>query len=142
MIQHFEKDGIAFRYPAGWQLEPVSGEDGWAIALQSPGTAFFLLRCDESLPVPEDMAATALDALRADYPELEADPRVEPVAGQLAVGHDIQFFQFDLTNTCWTRSFTTDAGTVLVLCQASDIEEETYLPVLRAVCASLRIEDA
>src|SRR5262249_2381203 len=106
----------------------------------SPGTAFMLLRCDDSMPPAEEVAETALEALRADYPELEAEPRVEQLAGRTAVGHDVRFFQFDLTNTCWTRSFRSDAGTVLLLCQASDLEEDTYVPTLKAVCASLAVE--
>ena len=33
----------------------------------------------------------------------------------MAVGHDINFFSLDLTNTCWTRSLYGDRGTLLVL---------------------------
>jgi hypothetical protein len=141
MVQHFEHEGISFRYPAGWCLEREDADGGWGVSLQSPGTAFLVLRCDESMPTMEEMAETALEALRTEYPELEADACVERLAGQMAVGHDIQFFQFDLTNTCWTRSFYSDAGTVLVLCQASDLETDTYVPVLKAVCASLKLEE-
>ena len=39
------------------------------------------------------------------------------------------------------RSFYSDAGTVLLLCQANDLELEEYGPVLKAVCASLRLEE-
>ena len=58
----------------------------------------------------------------------------------MAVGHDIQFFSLDLTNTCWTRSFYSARGTVLVMCQTSDLELEKNEPVLRAICASLEAE--
>ena len=59
----------------------------------------------------------------------------------MARGHDISFFSLDLTNTCWTRSFYSGAGTVLVLCQANDLELDDYEPVLRAICASLEVEE-
>src|SRR5262249_25244818 len=72
-------------------------------------------------------------------PDLEADARMEKLAGQMAIGHDVEFFHFDLTNTCWTRSFYSDAGTMLLMCQISDMEGETYGPALRAVCASLQV---
>ena len=39
------------------------------------------------------------------------------------------------------KSDGTDAGTVLVLCQTNDLELEEYEPVLRAICASLRVEE-
>jgi hypothetical protein len=87
------------------------------------------------------MAGTALDALRADYPELEADDCVDTLAGQPAVGHDIRFFSLDLTNHCWTRSFYTAGGTVLVMCQSSDLDSETHEPVLRAICASMEVDE-
>jgi hypothetical protein len=47
----------------------------------------------------------------------------------------------DLTNTCWTRSFYSARGTVLVLCQINDLELDTNEPILRAMCASLELED-
>jgi len=87
------------------------------------------------------VAETALEALREEYPSLEADPRMETLAGQMAVGHDIEFFHLDLTNTCRTRCFYSVAGTVLLMCQFSDLEDDVYGPVLQAVCASLRLDD-
>ena len=108
--------------------------------LQSPDTAFFLLSLDEDGPDSDQVANTALEALREDYPDLEADECVDSLAGQPAVGHDIRFTSLDLTNTCWTRSFYAEQGTVLVMWQANDLELDTYGPVLRAICASLEVD--
>src|SRR5262249_13104709 len=108
---------------------------------QSPGTAFLTITLDEEMPSADHMAQTALAALRDVYPELEADDCIDSLAGQPAVGHDIRFFSLDLTNTCWTRSFYCPRGTVLVLCQMNDLELETSEPVLRAICASLEVDD-
>jgi hypothetical protein len=141
MSSLFEREGISFRYPETWRLEPEEGAGIWTVSLQSPGTAFLTLTFDEDMPPPEEMADAALAVLREEYPTLEAEDRVETVAGQMAVGHDVSFISLDLTNTCWTRSFHTENGTVLVLCQTSDVELEKYGPVLRAVCASLRVEE-
>jgi hypothetical protein len=145
MSSQFERSGISFRYPENWQLDSEECEGGWSISLQSPGTAFLTLTLDEGMPPVEDVADAALEALRDVYPDLVAEDRVEKLAGQAAVGHDIDFsvsrINHDLTNTCWTRSFYSDNGTVLVLCQANDLEMAEYGPVLLAVCASLRIEE-
>jgi len=92
------------------------------------------------MPSAEDVAQITLEALQSEYPNLEADPAVETLAGQMAVGHDIHFFSFDLTNTCWTRSFDSPDGTVLLLCQVSDIDADDE-PVLRAICKSLRVAE-
>jgi hypothetical protein len=141
MPRLFQEDGISFRYPEDWRLEREEADGGWTVLLQSPGTAFLTLTTDSNLPSQEDMAETALEALRADYPGLESEARVDTLAGQMAVGHDIRFFSLDLTNTCWTRSFYSAAGTVLVLCQSSDLDLEEHEPALRAICASLRVEE-
>ncbi|HXG10449.1 MAG TPA: hypothetical protein VNK04_11850 [Gemmataceae bacterium] len=141
MAALFQDGGIRFRYPENWRLEREDNEEGWTVSVQSPGTAFLMLCLREDLPSTEQLADTTLEALREEYPDLEADDRVELVAGQPAVGHDIRFFSLDLTNTCWTRSFYTSRGTVLLLCQTSDLELETAEPVLRAICASITLED-
>jgi hypothetical protein len=141
MIHEFEQDGIRFRYPAGWTLEREDSDEGWTVSLQGPETAFLTLTCDAGMPDREEMTEAALAALRSDYPDLESETAVETLAGQPAIGHDINFFSLDLPITCWTRSFFSSAGTVLVLCQASDLELEHAGPILRAICASLRVED-
>jgi hypothetical protein len=138
----FQEDGVSFCYPETWRLEREENETGWVVLLQSPDTAFALISLDNSLPTTEETAEAALGALRSDYPNLEAEERIDTLAGQMAVGHDIRFFSFDLTNTCWTRSIYSETGTLLVLCQANDLELEQHEPVLRAICASLQVASA
>jgi len=140
MIATFEEAGLRFRYPDNWQLQREDTEEGWSVLVQSPGTAFVLISVREDMPSAEDMAETALTALREEYPDLEADECADTLAGQPAVGHDIRFFSLDLTNTAWTRSFYGERGTFLVLCQLTDLELETNEPVLRAICASLEVD--
>jgi hypothetical protein len=137
----FEEDGIRFQYPENWRLEREDNETGWTVTVQSPDTAFFMLSLDSDGPEPEQMIQTTLDALREEYPNLEADACVDTVAGQPALGHDIQFFSLDLTNTCWTRSFVSARGTVLVMWEVNDLELESIEPVLRAITASLEVEE-
>ena len=141
MAAQFDEGGIRFRYPENWRLEREENDAGWTVSVQSPDTAFMLISLREDMPSTDRMAATALEALREDYPDLEADDCVDSVAGRPAVGHDIRFFSLDLTNTCWTRSFYSSRGTVLVLCQTNDLELESTEPVFRAICASLEVDD-
>ena len=141
MAAQFSEGGIRFRYPENWTLEREDNENGWTVSVQSPDTAFLVVTLDEDMPTTERMAQTALEALREEYPDLEAEECTDSVAGQPAVGHDIRFTSLDLTNTCWTRSFYCADGTVLVMCQLNDLELEKHEPVLRAICASLKLED-
>jgi hypothetical protein len=140
MSRRFKEGGVSFSYPENWRLEREESETGWTVSLQSPQTAFVIVACDGSMPTAEDVAQTTLEALQSEYPGLEADAAVDTLAGQMAVGHDIRFFSFDLTNTCWTRSLYSDSGTLLVMCQANDLELEDYEPVMRAICSSLQVE--
>jgi hypothetical protein len=141
MTQHYQADSVSFDFPDDWQLDREESADGWTVMLQSPGTAFLTLTCDQSGATAEEIAAAALETLKADYPTLEVQPQIDTLAGQMAVGHDLQFFSLDLTNTCWTRSIYSPDGVVLLLCQTNDLELEQYEPVLRAICASLKVEE-
>jgi hypothetical protein len=135
----FSESGVSFTYPESWQFEREETDDGWVVSVNGPGTAFVTVCLREDRPGVKRLTRAVLDTLREDYPELEAEEKVEQLAGRKAFGHDIQFFSLDLTNTCWTRSFASPPGTVLVICQTSDLELETMGPVMRGICASLRV---
>ena len=141
MVAEFDDMGVRLKFPENWKLEREDSEEGWTISIQSPDTAFLMLSFREDMPSTNAMAETALDALKEEYPELEADECIESLAGQPAVGHNIRFFSFDLTNTCWTRSFYSARGTMLVLCQLNDLELEKNEPILKAICASIEVDD-
>jgi hypothetical protein len=141
MTAQFREDGIRFLYPENWEMDRQDTDAGWTVSVQSPGTAFFLVSYDREMPDTELMADTALEALRSEYPGLESDAAVESLAGQPAIGHDVQFFSLDLTNTCWLRSFYSHSGTVLVMWQANDLELDRMGPVLRAMCASIQLDE-
>jgi hypothetical protein len=141
MPAEFNEGGIRLQYPENWTLTKEPTEEGWTVMIQSPETAFLLLTLREDSPEPELLVDTALAALREDYKELEADSAVDTLAGQPAIGHDIRFFSLDLTNTCWTRSIETAQGTLLLMCQFNDLESEIHQDVLRAMCASLQVDE-
>ncbi len=110
MLAIYEEDGIRFRYPSTWTLEREESETGWTVLLQSPGTAFVTVTLDSEMPVIEQVVEETLATLKADYPALEAETAVGTLAGQMAIGHDIQFFALDLTNTCFTLRFLLRPG--------------------------------
>jgi hypothetical protein len=141
VVQIFERSGIRFQYPANWTADAEDAEDGWTVTLQSPETAFVLVSLRPDAATAAQVADEALDALRIEYPELDSEPALDNVAGQPAVGHDIDFLTLDTAIVCWTRCVETSAGPLLILCQTSEYDRERNEPVLRAICASLRVED-
>ena len=141
MLRTFADDGIAFDYPAGWKVDREEGEEGWTLTLQSPGAAFAAIRLDRGMPDAVEVVEAALATLKSVYPALEATSAIEAIAGEMAVGHDIEFFSLDIANQAWTRCFFGPAGTVLVLCQLSDVDDADYEAALHAIAASMRIEE-
>jgi hypothetical protein len=139
MAARFSDLGVTFLYPENWRLEREEIENGWLVTLQSPATSFMMVCVRHDRPAPERLAESTLEDLRAAYPELEAEPGATRLAGHVARGYDVRFFLFDLTNTCWLRTFRTARATVLVLWQVNDMEMETLEPVLRAIGTSLEV---
>jgi hypothetical protein len=140
-MAHFDESGIRFQYPENWQLEREEHDSGWTVSVQSPQTAFFLITVNTEGPDAGQMAETVLEAMRAEYPDLEAEERLDSLAGQPAIGHEMRFLSLDLTNTCWTRSLYCAEGTALVMWQSNDLDLETTEPVLRAMCVSLEVDE-
>lgn len=140
MPAEFERDGLSFQYPENWTLSREPYGSGWSVTVQSPATAFLTLTLDEGSPGMGELADTALEAMRSEYKELDAAPVGQTLSGRPVVGYDIEFFSLDLTNTCLIRSFATSAGTVLIVAEVTDLEEQN-LAVLRAICASIRVVD-
>lgn len=143
MIKTFERDAIRFQFPANWTLEAPEEPpgEGWSATLQSPETAFLLVSLRPDAGDSANLADQALEALKADYKELDAENVVESVAGLVAIGHNIDFLTVDTPITCQTRCVETPAGPLLVLWQVSEYDRERQEPVLRAIISSLKVEE-
>jgi hypothetical protein len=139
--QAIRAGGDSLSVPDGWELESEDTDSGWNVSVQSPATAFLLLSYHPEEDDPAYLADATIAALREDYPQLEAQNAVETIAGQPAIGHDINFFAFDLTNTCWTRCLRGPTGSLLVMCQCTDEELPDHGDTLKAICASVSIDE-
>jgi hypothetical protein len=131
----YDDRGIRFEYPNDWELEVTDDGPLTTVAVQAPGgLAFALVTMDDNCPAPAEVADQALEALREEYPVLDAVPALETINGHRAVGHDVEFFSLDMTNSCTIRSFRTPRRTVLLFGQWSDLvgaESESNLAAVR-----------
>jgi hypothetical protein len=126
----YEDHGIRFEYPSGWVLDVTDDGPVITIEVQAPGgLAFALVRIDESRPDPAAVADEALEAMRQEYPDLDALPAMETLHDHCATGHDVEFFALDFANAASIRSFRTPRRTLLIFGQWSDLGEE-HLPEL------------
>jgi hypothetical protein len=141
-MQTFERDGISFRYPAGWTTEVAEDADsgGWTVSVQSPQTAFLLVSLQPDASDAGDLADQALAALKADYTELDAEDVMETICGLPAVGFNADFLTVDTATACRARALDTFAGPLLLLAQVSEYDRDANDPLLAAIVRSLDVD--
>jgi hypothetical protein len=137
MTEIYADRGIRFEYPGDWELDVTDDGPLTTVTVQAPGgLAFAFVTVDDSCPAPAEVADQALEALREDYPTLDAAPALETLNGHRAVGHDVEFICLDMTNSCTIRCFRTPRRTVLLFGQWSDLgsndSESTLVAVRRS----------
>jgi hypothetical protein len=141
MPDTFERDGVRFEYPPDWAIELEEDAESWTVSLQGPGTAFLVVSYVPGVDDPSDLVDAAVEGLRADYPNLDAEDAVDNLAGQPALGADVNFVHFDLTNTCWIRSVPAAEGAILVMAQCTDEELDVEGERLRSIMASMTVDE-
>jgi hypothetical protein len=134
----FDRLGIRFQYPDNWRLDQEDAiEDGQSVTVYSPGGAFWTLMIHPRSADPARLAKAAVDAMRQEYEELEAEAIQENLAGRDTVGYDLNFYYLDLTNTAAVRSLRTNRRTYVIFYQAEDRELEQVQQVFLAITTSL-----
>lgn len=143
MVGIFDDYGIRFHYPGDWELDVADDGSRATVSLQAPDApAFVMVALDTDRPPPSAIAEEALEAMRAEYPELEATPARETIDGHPATGHDLEFFTLDMTGSCVIRSFRTERRTVLIFAQWSGLDDDSAEQSIRALRATMEETDA
>jgi hypothetical protein len=139
MPARFDSLGIAFQYPDNWKLDDTDALLGRkSVTVYSPGGAFWSVAIHPgSAANPAKLAAAAVDAVRQEYQDLEAEEVEETIAGQDLVGYDLAFYCLDLTNTANIRATRIGHTTYVVYCQAEDREYEQVKRVFQAMTLTL-----
>lgn len=139
MIEKFEHSGVSFQYPANWSIEfDVDGDD-WNASVQSPATPVLMVTHSKGGD-PAAMADEALESLEEDYDELDSEIAIEKLAGQTAVGHDIDILTLDTPVVVKVRALATKTGGLLLLWQFSERDRDHYEPVFHAIVASITLK--
>ena len=140
-MKSFQRDGLRFEYPPNWLIEVAEDDVAWNVQVKSPQTAFFLLSIRPDIADSGELANLTLEAMRTEYKDLDFFEVFESMAGQPAIGHDIDFIAVDITSFTMTRCLNGPTGSVLCLAQTTDYDREYHEPMLRAILASLTIVD-
>lgn len=138
MAAQFDKLGIRFAYPENWRLDEDEALKGnGSVSVYSPGGGFWSIVIHSADEDPVRLSNAAVKAMRQVYSDLDSEEVEEVVAGQELVGHDLNFYCLDLTNTALVRSFRNQQATYVLICQAEDREFAVVEPVFRAMTTSL-----
>lgn len=132
----FDHLGVRFQYPDGWTLEAGDETEGDDVTVFSPGGAFWSLTI-RSEGDPGELMGVVVDAMRAEYDELDSEDVEDSIAGEKLTGFDLNFYCLDLTNTAQVRAFRRGAKTYLMIWQAEDREFDELVPIFRAISTSL-----
>jgi hypothetical protein len=124
-IKKYDDHGVRFQYPSDWALEVTEDGPVTNVDLQHPeGIAFLVVRTDLSCPDPAQVADMVLEAMREEYPGLDASSAEETLRDHPATGHDVEFVSLDIASAATIRCFRTPRRTVLVFGQWSELGDE------------------
>ncbi len=137
MIASFERAGIRFQFPENWTLNDETDGEDWVATLETPGSALMVLTYREDVE-PAELGDETIEALREEYPDLDAEVTVESVAGQTAIGYDVDFITLDSAVTAKVRVLEAAAGALLIFWQLAEKDREHYESLLNAVMASIQ----
>ncbi|MGC4004768.1 MAG: hypothetical protein QM811_17295 [Pirellulales bacterium] len=138
MLANFERLGVRFHYPEGWELDSAGGER--EITVYSPGGAFWSVTIYEAELDSQEIVDQVVAAMREEYPELDVTPLTETLEGFDYVGCEMNFYYLDLTSTAIARVFRGMWANYLVIFQAEDREFAEYADVFAAMTQSFLLE--
>jgi hypothetical protein len=135
----FDNLGISFQYPENWRLDEEEIRAGQsAVTVLSPGGGFWSVALHTAATAdPVKMVQAALDVMRKEYDELDAEPVRETIVGHDLIGFDLNFFCLDLTNTACIRGLRAGDTTYTIFFQAEDHEFSEIGPVFAAITLTL-----
>jgi hypothetical protein len=138
MPARFNRLGISFQYPDNWTLDDSDAVLGRkSVTVYSPGGAFWSVAIHSGSAGPAKLAATAIEAMKQEYPGLEAEETQESIAGHDLVGYDLAFYYLDLTNTAMIRCFRIAHTSYTIFCQGEDRDFAQAQNVFQAMTTSL-----
>ncbi len=134
----FEHGFFEMRHPSSWKVDLEVSEDSWRVTLQGPGTAMMIVVSDLEATDDELIEAT-LEILKEDYPEMEIEGFKGDLCGFPAIGYEVRFFCYDLSNVCKMLATPSEEGTIFLLFQCDDYTIAEIEPVFFAIRNSMKI---
>ena len=84
MEETYAGNGIRFRYPTAWELVEQEDEESASITVASPETSFWSISLFRGAPSPQQLIASAIEAFREEYDEVDVYPSNENIGDRYA----------------------------------------------------------
>lgn len=142
-MRKFESPELSFYYPENWQLfvndgDEHSGEEETnEVTLQSPQSAQLTIALYEKFEDTDDLLQRTLEALKAEYEDLEIDEATTNIGDAELKGYDATFFYLDLLVVAELRIVEREDDKILFLIQSESRELDENRDVFSAIIVSL-----
>lgn len=134
----FDRPPLHFVYPDSWSLdEDETAEGAEVVSVYGPGGSFWSVTLHPAQAEPQALVDAALEALRGEYEQLDAEPIAARMAGKSLIGYELNFYFLDLTSTAWFHAVRHGEATYLIYSQAEDRDLDDVAPVFAAITTSL-----
>lgn len=146
-MRKFESPEISFYYPENWNLfvndgDEHSGEEETnEVTLQSPGSSQLTVALYDLSEDSNELFARTLDALKAEYEDIEIDEGCDEIRDQMLQGFDATFFYLDILVVAELRIIERDEDKILLLLQSESRELEETREVFNAIITSMIFPD-
>jgi hypothetical protein len=137
MLANFERIGVRFHYPDNWELDGhalLAGDR--EVTVYSPGGAYWTLSIYPREAKPKEILSDIVDAMKAEYENLDFEPLDDPQNGYENHGYEFNFYYLDLTSTAVARVFTGVWANYVIFYQAEDREFAELTDVFAAMTLS------
>jgi hypothetical protein len=137
----FSGFGVQFLYPENWKIHDQSestGDDAPGVMLETPEGAFFSLNRYPGIDATEPVIDQAIEAMRAEYTEIESRPWDDPAGVASDSGAELNFYYLDLLITARMLAIRDRDDVLLVQLQGESRDFDRLEPVFAAMLKSLR----
>jgi hypothetical protein len=133
----YDNYGIKFLYPENWSIDEEESDEEWpkTVTLQSPGGAFISIYIYEGGANLRDLVREAVEAVRSEYQDLEADEILQP--DDADYGYNFDFLYLDLIVTGQIRGALLPGRAVIWQIQAESRDFDEQELVFKAITTQL-----
>lgn len=141
--QTFSHETLRFEHPTEWTVETqeicdeTGQREGVMATVYTPVAGFWsVTRWDDPTPA-EELVDSALAALQEEYPESETESIQIQLCGYPVIGHRVQFWCMDLTNTAEMLCLSQPGMHDLIYWQLEDRDCKPYEEIFSRMTESL-----